>query len=501
EKHDIIADISARIKQIISIYRKMQKTDRKFNEIHDILAVRVIVDTIPDCYKVLALAQQLYNPIQKEYDDYIQKPKTNGYQSLHILLEDKNKNKFELQVRTSEMHKTAEMGVAAHWKYKEGGTVSSTDDFFKWFREHSTNNRNGKGQKEFDNFFRFSKLKNDIYVLTPKGDLKRLSKGSTPIDFAFSIHKDIGFRCNGAKVNGQIVSFNRELHNGDVIEIMTSKQPVVNSDWTKYAKSPRALSEIRRWLRKQLRLHSIKLGEEILAKAFRRNKIPLTNDNILSAAKDFQFEDIKDLYASIGAGNISPISVTQKFSDNTDKIDDDQKEATKEIKADHSMTKSIKVGGIDNLMLNFGKCCLPIPGDPIVGYITRGKGVTIHRITCRNSKQILKEPEREIQVDWEHQPDKLYAAGLRVLLQKSGNFIKELTPLLGKKTSRLLTYQLYSRGEQDYCTMVVEVPDIKHLNDFIASVRNLKSVKIVTRLVYSDFKKLLKAAPVSLKLN
>ncbi|MCH8285638.1 bifunctional (p)ppGpp synthetase/guanosine-3',5'-bis(diphosphate) 3'-pyrophosphohydrolase [candidate division KSB1 bacterium] len=501
KKHRLSPEITGRSKHVTSIYRKMQRTGRPFDQIFDVLAVRAVVKSVPDCYKVLAVAQQIFNPILEEFDDYIQKPKINGYQSLHLLLEDRNseESKFELQIRTEEMHKTSEIGIAAHWAYKEGGKKSRTDSFFEWFREHATKSGTGFADKAFENFFNLQEFKNDIFVLTPKGELKKLPKGATPIDFAFSIHKDIGIRCTGAKVNGAIVPFDRALNNGDRVEIMTSNQPMINADWIKYAKSSRALAEIRKWIRNQTRLLSIKLGEEIFIRALRKVKVAITNELLNEICKTYPFDSIDDLYYAVGSGKHAAQAVIKKILKPEEKEEQHEETIEQRISSGRKNPMGIKVGGMDSFMVHFGKCCLPIPGDTIMGYITRGKGVTVHRNTCKNIRHLQKEPEREIEVDWEQEADRTYVAGVKVSLVKQDDFIKNITPVFGKQKVNLLNYQISNNMSDEYsCILVVELSSTKELEQLINTFKSMKSVGNVIRMHYSEFNSLLKSAPVAL---
>ncbi len=497
-KHDLDPDLQGRAKHLLSIYRKMERTSRPFEQIFDLLAVRAVVDTVPDCYKALAVAQQHYKPILEEFDDYIQRPKPNGYQSLHVLLENKSGMQFELQIRTKEMHRTAEFGVAAHWQYKEDKQENETDRYVKWLREHVNFNGEVNLHSQVTQFFKFGKANNDIFVLTPKGDLKRLPSGSTPIDFAFSVHREVGLRCSGARVNDQIVPFNTVLQNGDRVDIKTSNQPTVNSDWIKIAQSHRAKAQIRKWLREQLREHSVKLGEELISKGFKRYRQPLTNDLLKTLSEEHGFSGVEDFYASIGTGKISVQSIIQKLygKDKTEKEAKDEIEAEK--LPERSRPDSIIVGGMDNLLVNFGKCCMPIPGDPIVGYITRGKGVTIHRETCRNARQIRTEPERVIDVKWGDGARELFIAGIRLELLKTENFVKEVTPKLGSKKVQLMNYNMYKAGGRNFCTLVIQVANVVELGGFMNILNKMRMVKTVHRLQYSEYKLLLKKPSVQL---
>jgi GTP pyrophosphokinase len=494
EKYGIDAEVIGRTKNILSIYRKMQRTGKPFEQIYDTLAIRAIVKTISDCYKAMAVALQFYKPIVKEFDDYIQKPKINGYRSLHLLLEDENKIKFELQIRTEEMHRTAEIGIAAHWNYKEGSKRTETDKFFQWFRENASDSTERFNSQAVGAFFTFTDFKSDIFVITPKGDLKSLPRGATPIDFAFAIHKDIGFHCSGAKVNGQIVPFNYELQNGDRVELMTANHPTVNTDWMKFVQTPKAIAEIRRWIRHQMLSHSIKLGEEILTRTFRKNKISITENTLKTVGDLFNYDDVDKLYAAVGAGKISAHQIIRKLNE-TEEAGRNEERKTELVPShnefDQQPLKGIKVGSINNLMVNFGKCCQPIYGDPIVGYITRGKGISIHRTDCINVRLLRLEPERQIEVEWEEQLDKWYTAGIKVGLTSASHFIEEVTPLLEKRNIKLLNYQMYRVSGGDFYTLVLEVPNIDELQAVIFLLSGMKSVGNVRRLQYGEFKSLI----------
>jgi len=498
KKYNVASNLAGRTKHLLSIYRKMQRTNRSFEQIYDVMAVRTVVNTIPDCYKVLAIVQQHYKPILEEFDDYIQKPKLNGYQSLHVLLEGKNSVQFELQIRTPDMDKTAEYGVAAHWQYKEGREANETDRYFKWIRDHVDFKGEVSNEATVTNFFHLNFQNNDIFVLTPKGEFKRLSRGSTPIDFAFSIHREVGLHCSGARVNEKIVPFETELKNGDRVEIMTANKPIVNSDWIKYAKTNRAKSQIRRWLREQLREHSIKLGEEILTRGFKRNRHSLTHELLRKICDELDYSTVEDLYAAVGAGTQNVKAIIQRLNSDNEPAKAARDEQEAEPVVDHSPPHGITVGGMDNLMVSFGKCCMPIPGDPIIGYITRGKGVTIHRTTCRNVQQIKKQPDRQIDVLWSADSEKSFMAGLRVELVQPEKFIKEITPKLSVRKMQLTNYTQFQLGERDFYTLVVQVHNTHDLIAFMNSLKKMKIVKSVVRLQYSEYKSLIKKTPVHL---
>jgi len=490
--------LEGRTKALLSIYRKMQRTGRRFSQIYDIIAVRAIVNAVPDCYKVLAAALQSYRSIPEEFDDYVQQPKPNGYRSIHALLEDDEGVHFELQIRTAEMHRTAEYGVAAHWKYKEEKKAKEMDVYFKWLREHIDFQGEIGGEAPVTRFFNLDELTTDIFVITPKGDLKRLPRGATPIDFAFSVHRDVGLRCSGAKVNGQIVPFHKELKNGDRVEVLTANRPMVTPSWLTYAHSARARTEIRRWLRKRMREQNMKFGEEILIRGFRKHKIPWRHATLKKLCSEFGLAAVENLYTGVGTGKIGIQSIVQRLdaggAPRKDAVDEpDAGQIEKRISPE-----GITVGGMDNLVVHFGKCCMPIPGDPVVGYITRGKGVTVHRITCRNIRQLKLEPEREIEVAWAEKSEQRFFAGIKLLLSKSDDIIKEISPKFGSRKMYLHNYKLYQSGGKEYCTLVVEVGSTGELASIMKALSGMKTVKSVTRLQFWEYNSLVRAAPVAL---
>ncbi|MFC1477120.1 RelA/SpoT family protein [candidate division KSB1 bacterium] len=497
KKYDLSPRLEGRTKHLHSIYRKMQRTGREFEQIFDVLAVRAIVSGIPDCYKTLAVVQQHFTPILQEFDDYIQRPKPNGYQSLHVLLEDKTNFQFELQIRTDEMHKTAEYGIAAHWQYKEGKKGNDFDQYFKWLREHVSFKGEVKSEVPVSRFFNLKSTHNDIFVLTPAGDLKRLPRGSTPIDFAFAVHRDVGLKCGGARVNGTMVPFETELHNGDRVEIKTASRPTINSDWMKYAKSQKARNHIRKWLREKMQQHSMKLGEEILTRGLRKQKISCTNKNFKVISEKFSLSSIEELFIVVGSGKLSVQAIIQKSSGEDGRKSPEETPAVQD-KGKQESPDGITVGGMESLMVKFAKCCMPVPGDPIFGYITRGKGITVHRAICKNAVQLKKEPERRIDVKWGQTSEKYYIAGIRTMLFKPENFIKEVTPIFGLKKVHLVNYQLFQLGGRDFCTLVINVRNTDELKVFLNAVRKMKNVKHVERLKFPEYKHLIKAKPIAL---
>jgi GTP pyrophosphokinase len=401
EKSGIKAEISGRAKHIYSIYQKTEKyiaMGKDFDDIHDLLALRVVVETVPDCYAALGVVHNLWHPLPEQFDDYIANPKMNGYQSLHTTVMCERTTPLEIQIRTREMHRIAEYGVAVHWHYKEGGkTDLNFENGIGWLRQLIDWHRELSGAEEFLESVRTDVFSDQVFVYTPKGSVKDLPKGSTPLDFAYRIHTDLGNRCIGAKVNGKLVPLNSELHNGDIVEILSSKAPRAPSrDWLNpnlgYIKTTHARGKIRQWFTKQERTENVERGREILDKFMRHLGIKFAErDNI---AKLFSYDTLDEFYAALGYGGVTAQQIAAKLAP-------EQPEVVKPIgaTAPKKSVTSIRVLGAGDMLTSLAQCCNPVPGDEIIGFVTRNRGVSIHRKDCVN---IINEEEKErlIEVDW-----------------------------------------------------------------------------------------------------
>ncbi|SNX52645.1 bifunctional (p)ppGpp synthetase/guanosine-3',5'-bis(diphosphate) 3'-pyrophosphohydrolase [Thermoanaerobacterium sp. RBIITD] len=436
----IKAEVDGRPKHFYSIYKKMKQQNKTFEQIYDLMAVRVIVNTVKDCYGTLGVVHTLWKPMPGRFKDYIAMPKPNMYQSLHTTVMGPNGEPFEIQIRTWEMHRTAEYGIAAHWKYKEGKTEEDEFDAkLAWLRQLLEWQRELKDAKEFMETLKIDLFTDEVYVFTPKGDVISLPAGSTPIDFAYSIHTEIGHRLNGAKVNGKIVPIDYELKNGDIVEILTisNTDRGPSRDWLQIAKSSQAKNKIRQWFKKEKREENIERGEEIFYRELKKHGIQqaqLKNDIMESVLKKLNIHSEEDLYATIGYGGLTVNQIIPRIKEELKQIESEinkQKIPTSDAK------KHSKIGGMgvivkgeDNVMVRFSKCCSPVPGDEIIGYVTKGRGVSIHRKDCPNIKDYVYDKNRIIEVEWNQGKNIAYQADIQIMANDRYGLLTDVTSIL-----------------------------------------------------------------------
>lgn len=493
----IKSEIVGRPKNFYSIYKKMYHQNKTFEQIFDITAVRVIVETVKDCYGVLGIVHTLWKPIPGRFKDYIAMPKPNMYQSIHTTVIGPDGEPFEVQIRTWEMHKTSEFGIAAHWKYKEGKTSQNEfDEKFKWLRQMLEWQNEVKDTKEFMETLRIDLVIDEVYVFTPKGDVIDLPVDSTPIDFAYKIHSAVGNKCVGAKINGKIVPIDYKLQNGDIIEIITATSSSGPSrDWLKIVKSSQAKNKIRQWFRKEGREENIQKGKEILDKEIKRlgytQSQMIKNDWFEQTYKKLGLHSMDDLYASLGHGGLTLTQIMMKLKDEirkSQKIDTKEKEELeKQILKSAAQRKrkpdtGIKIKGIENVLVRFSKCCNPVPGDDIIGYITKGRGVSIHRRDCPNAKALLLEPERLIGVEWNTKSLVSYNADLQIKANDRQGLLAEITSIINESKINIVSF--YSRTSKDKIaniSFILEINDIEQLNKLIKRFKKLEGVVDVYR--------------------
>lgn len=493
----IEAQIEGRPKNFYSIYKKMYHQNKTFEQIFDLTAVRVIVDTVKDCYGVLGIVHTLWKPIPGRFKDYIAMPKPNMYQSLHTTVIGPDGEPFEVQIRTWEMHRTSEFGIAAHWKYKEGRTSQNEfDEKLKWLRQMLEWQNEVRDTKEFMETLKIDLVIDEVYVFTPKGDVIDLPVDSTPIDFAYKIHSAVGNKCVGAKINGKIVPLDYTLQNGDIVEIITSANSNGPSrDWLKIVKSSQAKNKIRQWFKKDKKEENIQKGKEQLEKEIKRlGYTPsqvLKNEWLEQTYKKFGLHSLDDLYASIGYGGLTLNQVTMKLKEEIRKNqkaeikDEDQieKQIAKSMSQKARRTdKGIKVKDIENALIRFSKCCNPVPGDEIIGYITKGRGVSIHRTDCPNAKDLLNEPERLIDVEWNIQSQVSYNADLQIRANDRQGLLAEVTSIINESKINIVSF--YSRTSKDKVAninFILEINDIEQLNKLIRKFRRVEGVLDVFR--------------------
>jgi GTP pyrophosphokinase len=483
KKSGTVAKITGRPKHFFSIYEKMQRRDKPFEEIYDLLAIRIIVKRVEECYFVLGIVHSLFTPVQERFKDYIATPKSNMYQSLHTTIIGPGGKMVEIQIRTEDMHRTAEEGIAAHWRYKEGKQKEDElDKHLVWLRQvldwqHDTND-----PQEFMENLRIDLFQDEVFVFTPKGDLFKLPLGSTPVDFAFAVHTNIGLHCIGAKVNGRIVPLNYKLKSGDSVEIITSAGQKPNPDWIKFARTSKARSKIKHWIKESMLEQSQKLGEEILQRLFKRFNIKKDEVVLKEIAQTFGFSDEAQLYSAIGSGDISAQQVINKIAPETQGPEKDENLIKKFLSKARGSAKGVRVQGLDNLLITFGKCCQPVPGDRILGFITKGRGVVIHRSDCRNILTFLEHPERNIEVEWDVERDKHFMVQLHMLGEDRKNFLRDVSESISQTDTNIVSVEMRVEDSLVHSNIIIEVKNLQHLTRVINKISKVNGVISVERL-------------------
>lgn len=493
---DIKAEVSGRAKHIYSIYRKMSKQNKEFNEIYDLLAVRVIVDSIKDCYAILGIVHTLWKPMPGRFKDYIAMPKPNMYQSLHTTVIGPTGEPLEIQIRTWEMHRTAEYGIAAHWLYKEGSNATKNMSLVQkmaWFREILEWQQDYKDAQEFMETLKIDLFSDEVFVFTPKGAVISLPKGSVPIDFAYRIHTDIGNRCIGAKINGKIVPLDYKLQTGDIVEILTSKSSFGPSrDWLKIVQSPQAKSKIRAWFKKEKREENILKGREMLEKEIKKNGLEiadvLTDKNLQDIMSKFNFTKEEDFLASIGYGAVSTHQVVTRLLEkikkelpDTTKIVSDFRDGQKQQRKSGG---GVRVKGVDNLLIRFSRCCNPVPGDEIVGFITRGRGVSIHRTDCPNIQNEDSENQRLLEVEWESSPAIEYSVDIEVTgLDRRGLTIEVMNAIAETKTDISAVSARADKRKIASILLTIHIRNVDHLHTVVERIKRIKDIYTVRRIM------------------
>jgi GTP diphosphokinase / guanosine-3',5'-bis(diphosphate) 3'-diphosphatase len=481
------AEVSGRPKHIYSIYQKMEKyaaMGKDFDDIHDLLALRVTVNTIPECYAALGIIHNLWRPMPDEFNDYIANPKPNGYQSLHTAVMCFGVP-LEVQIRTRQMHYIAEYGVAAHWRYKEG---EKKDDHFEekigWLRQLVEWHRELSGAEEFLESVKTDIIVDQVFVFTPKGEIKDLPKGATPLDFAYRVHTELGHHCVGAKINGRMVSLNYQLKNGDVIEIISSKKSKGPSrDWLSphlgFTRTSHARQKIRQWFAKQERTANIDIGRELLEKELRHLGVRLSERDAL--AKAFKFENIDDFLEAIGDGNIGTAQIAQKLAAPPDEAPKPPDSVTTVAPQPAAANTPISVLGSGNLMTHLAQCCHPVPGDDIIGYITRSRGVTIH---CRNCYNVIHEDEKErlIPVDW-GKTEAFYPVRVQVEARDRVGLMRDISAMVAEEKVNISSLNLVNRGDRLVTLFfTLETRGLAQLSRLLAKVEGIEGVISAARL-------------------
>ncbi|MFB6572050.1 RelA/SpoT family protein [Streptomyces noursei] len=509
----IKATVTGRPKHYYSVYQKMIVRGRDFAEIYDLVGIRVLVDTVRDCYAALGTIHARWNPVPGRFKDYIAMPKFNMYQSLHTTVIGPSGKPVELQIRTFDMHRRAEYGIAAHWKYKQEavagaskvrtdapkssgkGVGQDTVNDMAWLRQLLDWQKETEDPGEFLESLRFDLSRNEVFVFTPKGDVIALPAGATPVDFAYAVHTEVGHRTIGARVNGRLVPLESTLDNGDLVEVFTSKAPGAgpSRDWLSFVKSPRARNKIRAWFSKERRDEAIEQGKDAIARAMRKQNLPiqriLTGDSLVTLAHEMRYPDISSLYAAIGEGHVAAQGVVQKLVQalgGQDEATEDIAESTPirpRSKRRSSADPGVVVKGVDDVWVKLARCCTPVPGDPIIGFVTRGSGVSVHRADCVNVDSLSRQPERILEVEWAPTQSSVFLVAIQVEALDRSRLLSDVTRVLSDQHVNILSAAVQtSRDRVATSRFTFEMGDPKHLGHVLKAVRGVEGVYDVYRV-------------------
>ncbi len=497
----IEAEIKGRAKHLYSIYRKMKRDNCTLDQIYDLFALRIIVNSVKDCYAALGIVHDLYNPMPGRFKDYIAVPKPNMYQSLHTTLIGDKGTPFEVQIRTWDMHRIAEFGIAAHWAYKEANfaigkktNVKVEEDKLAWLRETLEWQQEMQDPEEFLNTLKTELFEDEVYVFTPKGDIKVLPSGATPIDYAYSIHAQVGHKMVGCKINSKMMPIITKLKNGDIVEIVTSDNAKGPSrDWLKFIKSSSAKNKINAWFKKEQREENIIKGKELIEKEMKRigvNQTELHKQEYIEVALErYKYANMDDMYAAVGFGAISSGKIIARILEEYKKIhhDDDIEQKIEALsnqkKPNVNIPKSgIIVKGIENCLVKLSKCCNPVPGDNIIGYITKGRGVSIHTTDCVNVKELVQEPDRMIDVEWVGEKTSSYQVDIEVYSNDRTGLLADIIKAVYDVKTKLVAVNSRTNKDRTVTTdITIEVQNLEELNKTLKSIRKVDSVFEVKR--------------------
>ncbi|OUV53682.1 MAG: GTP pyrophosphokinase [Actinomycetales bacterium TMED115] len=485
----IKASVTGRPKHYYSVYQKMIVRGRDFNDIYDLVGVRILVDSIRECYAVLGTIHAQWSPVPGRFKDFIAMPKFNMYQSLHTTVIGPEGKVVEVQIRTQDMDQSAELGVAAHWMYKQGESDKAGPDEFAWLRQLLDWQRETADPGEFMDSLRYDLGTAEVYVFTPKGDVTALPAGATPVDFAYSVHTEVGHRCVGARVNGKLVPLESELSSGDVVEIFTSKAEGAgpSRDWLGFVVSARAKTKIKAWFSKERREEAIDNGKDQLARAMRKKGFPLqrlmTNQALSTIAVDLNQADVSALYASVGEGKIAASTIVQRLIEaagGVDGADDDAAEAvtpTPGRRESASRDVGVIVKGVDDLWVKLARCCTPVPGDAIMGFVTRASGVSVHRESCVNVPNLRQSPEREVDVEWAPTPSSVFLVNIQVEALDRSRLLADITRALSDTHVNILSASVTTTRDRIATSrFTFEMADPKHLGSVLKTVRTVEGV-------------------------
>ena len=485
-EHGYKGEVKGRPKHFYSIYLKMLKQGISFEDVYDLIAIRIITDTKVNCYAILGLIHSLWTPVPGRFKDFIGVPKSNLYQSLHTTVIGPKGERVEFQIRTEEMHRLAEEGIAAHWRYKEKSAISQREEQqFAWLRQLMEWQRDLPDAKEFMETVKGDLFPDMVYVFTPRGDVKELPQGSTPVDFAYSVHTDIGHQCVGAKVNGRIVPLKHILRNGDKIEVITQTGHTPSRDWLKFVKTSKARTRIKAWLKAEERRRSILLGKELLEKELKKHDLNpskiFKSEDLIHLANEMSHNTLDDLLAAIGYGKVSAHLVANKLSPEKSHIEPPPKKPLQ--RHEKPSSGAMKISGMDNMLIHLSKCCNPVPGDKVIGFITRGRGVSIHTADCSNVGELTFDKDRLVDVSWGDLQTAAHAVKISVKSQDKPGLLASVSSSISAAEANI-THAEVITGEDRQATLnfTIDIKDVEHLNKILKNIEGIKGVVDVKRV-------------------
>ncbi len=485
EAAGITCRVTGRPKHLWSIYKKMVKRDKPFEEVYDTLAMRITVQTVRDCYHALGVVHQRWTPLTERFHDFIATPKSNMYQSLHTTIFGPGGAPYEIQIRTEGMHRTAEYGIAAHWRYKEGKQGDEVDDKLAWFRQVLEWQHETREPAEFLEFLKIDLYQDEIFVFTPAGDVKQLPKGASSIDFAFAVHTEIGLRCSGAKVNGRIAPLSRALRNGDTVEILTSDSQSPSRDWLGFVRTGKARHDIRQWIKQEERESAVRLGRDIIQREWKRHRRGKPDETAMrEGAKALKFDSVEALQTATGRGDISVTRVIRAIL--PESAPEPQGRPTSPLtklvdKVWSGPPKGVRIEGHDDLMIRYSQCCQPVPGDEVIGYTTRGRGISIHRNDCPNILQLSADPERRVEIDWGSDGASRFLVHIVMEGTDRHGLFADIAKAVSDTGTNIQSAEITSVEGGMHGQFVVEVEHLGHLQKVLRKVRRVKGVLSVER--------------------
>jgi len=492
---NIQAEVMGRPKHLWSIYRKIMDRGTPYEEIYDLMAMRVRTDTLQNCYAALGVIHSKWTPVPERFHDYIAMPKSNMYRSLHTTVFGPEGRRYEIQIRTEEMHSTAEYGIAAHWRYKEDQVgkkdANELDEALTWFRQVLEWQQDTAEPEEFMEFLHMDLFQGEIFVFTPEGEVRALPRGATPIDFAYTVHTEVGHQCSGARINGQIAPLSRELRNGDTVEVITNKKQRPNRDWLAFVKTSRARTRIRQWIRREEFDSAFKIGKDLLKRALKkaRRSLPQNPEEFLGAATAMGYQDFDQVYAALGRGDLGPTQVIRHFypDHNPEKIEKDLPSTWERLTTRLRISgKGVRIQGVDNLMVQYSRCCQPVPGDSVIGYVTRGRGVSIHRNDCPNILALARDPERRVDIEWVAEKDDRFFVKLYMRGTDRRGLLSDVAKAITTTGTDISNADMRTTDGGMSGEFSVEVKNLAHLEKVKRSISRVKGVLDVERREHMD---------------